>query len=222
MPYAYSPRSSMPPDGGLCRIEVYGTGTASGTPDRAILVLGTETEDVSLQTAEQENNAAVARIVETLRALGVPQERIQTTEYRIEPRYDYEEGRRLFRGYQVTHLLEVTAEPIDLAGRLVDAAVAAGANVVQGVRFAAAHPEALANRALAEAVRDARTKARTVARELGAVLASLPASIREVRGPGEPVPLKAAFAAGAPAVPLQPGELTVTATVQATYWCRPG
>ena len=45
------------------------------------------------------------------------------------------DGKQIFRGYEVRHLLEVKVEDISKVGEVVDAAVAAGANVIYNVRF---------------------------------------------------------------------------------------
>lgn len=108
---------------GPSTIDVLGEGMVTAAPDRAVIVLGAVTEGPALQAVQNENAAAVTNIVNSLLAANIPREMIQTYDFRIEPQYDYENGKQIFRGYKVTHLLQITADNAGQAGILVDTAV---------------------------------------------------------------------------------------------------
>ena len=112
--------------------------------------------------------------------------------------------------------MHVDLDDIARLGPVIDAAVGAGANEVQGIQFSVINEAPHRAEALRRASQEARTKAQTIAEALGVRLSSL---IEATEGGVEvtpPRPLafeRAAFAA----TPVQPGELTVRATVTVHY-----
>src|SRR5690606_20881763 len=97
---------------------------------------------------QKENTNATTNIVEALLQLGIPKENIQTTQYSIDIQYDFEDGKQIFRGYKVTHLLQVTVENIEQTGLIVDTAVNNGANTVSNIQFTLQNPDIAYNHAL--------------------------------------------------------------------------
>lgn len=199
------------------RIEVFGEGTVSASPDRAIIVLGTVTENVSLTIAQKENAESVSNIINELLKLNIPQQQIQTVEFRIDILYNYEDGKQIFRGYQITHLLQITINNLDQTGLVVDTAVANGANTVSSIQFKMAHPEMHYNRSLSLALENAHHKAMTIANTLGVTLNRIPLRIQEESRAQEPIPYQASLLATSAPTPIQPGELKITAAVKVQY-----
>ncbi|WP_274651035.1 SIMPL domain-containing protein [Paenibacillus humicola] len=199
-------------------IEVFGEGTVGAAPDQAVIVLGAESEGPELQPLQAANAEIMTNIINALLRLNIPRENIQTSDYRIETRYDFEDGRQIFRGYSVTHLLQIRLDEIGQTGTVVDTAVSEGANRVESIRFTIRQPEVYVNQALALALRNARQKAATIAAALGVPLPAVPSLVEELPRAGEPIPFAAvsAFAKSAP-TPIEPGELDVRAAVRVTY-----
>ncbi|GIP31926.1 SIMPL domain-containing protein [Paenibacillus sp. J2TS4] len=202
-----------------CRpvIEVMGGGVVQAIPDRAVIILGAVTEGPVLQTIQAENANVVNNIIHSLLTLNIPRQKIQTQDYRIEIQYDYQEGKQIFRGYNVTHLLEIITEKVGQTGEIVDTAVAHGANRVTGIRFTMAHPEVYQQRALSLAIRNARNKAITIANALGMSLTAIPCKVQELSRPAEPVLYQASVLAASTVTPVQPGELSISAAVRVWY-----
>lgn len=198
-------------------LKVTGEGTVSATPDRALITLGAVTEGTDLSTVQKANSVAISNVIRALVGLGIPQSDIQTTEYRVEPQYDYTEGKQVFRGYRVTHLLQVTINQIEQTGRVVDTAVANGANSVSNIQFSVAKPEVFYNQALVLAMKNAEQKAVTLATTLGVTLHKIPKLVQEVVEEVRPMPMVLAFAGKSEATPIQPGQLKITATVNVEY-----
>ncbi|WP_261807628.1 SIMPL domain-containing protein [Paenibacillus sp. N3.4] len=198
-------------------IEVLGEGAVTATPDRAIVVLGAITEGNTLQLVQAENAKIVTNIIQSMQKIGIPLEKIQTNDFRIDTQYDYVDGKQIFRGYRVTDLLQITTDRLDQSGLIVDTAVAQGANSVSSIRFTLAQPEVYANHALSLAIRNARQKAVTIAQTLGVNIAAVPFRIQELSRSNEPMPFKATFHAESTGTPVQPGELMVNASVRAWY-----
>lgn len=195
-------------------IKVTGEGSISVAPNRAMITLGVVTENMNLQTAQAENANAMEAIIAALVAIGIPKENIQTTQYQIETQYDYPDGKQVFRGYKVTHLLTITIDQIEKTGLVVDTAVSNGANTVSNIRFSVVHAELYYNQALSLAVRDSYQKAVTIAKTLDVTLSRVPYEVQEISHAAEPVPSPIAFRT---ATPIQPGELKIVAAVRAEY-----
>ncbi|MFS0837454.1 SIMPL domain-containing protein [Paenibacillus sp. 1P03SA] len=223
--YGFAPPPPLPPSPGYragkpaspASIEVTGDGIVSVVPDRAVIVLGAVTEGESLAPLQAENARIISAVIDSLLQLGIPRDSIQTDEFRIDPQYDFQDGKQIFRGYRVTHLLKITTERVGETGTIVDTAVSKGANSVLGISFRTSQPQKYGKEALALAVRNAREKALTIAASLGVTLAAVPESVQELSRPNEPVPYKATMLAASPATPIQPGELQVYAAVSVRY-----
>lgn len=216
----FSRHAGRPSDGSRRNvIKVNGEGKVSVRPDQAKVTLGASTEDRELAKAQEENAAIISRVQRALRGAGIPEDRIQTTDYSIFPQYDYIEGKQVFRGYRVLHLLLVTVEPIEKTGAVVDMAVANGANTVSGIVFETSRYTEVYLQALSLAVLNAREKAETIAATIGVRLAPAPISVTEtVRRPGEPIPYEtSAFVKSAAATPIQPGTMEVISQVAAEF-----
>lgn len=210
---AYNAPSAVP------TIEVIGEGTASAPADRAIIVLGVVTEGPELQAVQAENARTASAVIEALLNAGITRDKLQTQDYRIDTMYDFVDGRQVFRGYQVTNMLQVTVDRVDQAGAIVDTAVASGANTVNGIRLTTARPEVYEHQALSNAVRDAAQRAITVAQTLGVAIARVPLEVQQLPKQAGPVPMfkTAAFAAESAVTPIEAGTLTFSASVRATY-----
>ncbi|CAM4246763.1 SIMPL domain-containing protein [Paenibacillus alkaliterrae] len=198
-------------------IEVLGEGTLAAPPDRAVAVLGAITEGQVLQTVQSENAQIVTNIIEALLELNIPKDKIQTDDFRIEAQYEYIDGQQVFRGYKVTHLLQITIDRIEDIGIVIDTAVSNGANTVAGIQFTMAQPAIYENEVLALAIQNARQKAETIAAALQVNLAAVPSQVQELSRSAEPIPFTASLHMQSAATPVEPGQLTLTATVRVWY-----
>ncbi|MCT8138356.1 SIMPL domain-containing protein [Anaerobacillus sp. CMMVII] len=200
-------------------LKVSGEGKISVSPNQAKITLGVITENVNLQQAQAENSQITTNVISSLTQLGIPQENIQTVVYRIEPLYDYRDGVQQFRGYQVTHQLQITINQIAQTGQIVDLAVSQGANTVTNIEFTVSQPEAYYNEALKLALNNAFTKATALTANLPVNLNPVPFKIEETLTPPPPVPFATTMLAKAEAsTPIQPGEITISATITVHYF----
>lgn len=200
-------------------IEVMGEGIATAVPDETIVTLGVSGESDSLGELQADQAGKIEAIINALLALGIPRDNISTAQYTIEPQYDYIDGKQVFRGYRAVHLLRITIEGAQDAGRIIDAAVAQGANMVSDVRFQSSQADEARRKALTLAVRDAEAKALAIAATLGVSLSAIPCKVMEQPGNRfEPVMFKAAaLPAGDGNTAIEPGTLTFKASVRVWY-----
>ncbi|RDU35159.1 hypothetical protein DRW41_19635 [Neobacillus piezotolerans] len=200
------------------KIRVRGEGTVTIRPDTATVVVGVSTEEKDLVSGQQQNARESSRIVNALLGLGIPAENIRTSDYRIESMYDYKEGMQIFRGYKVTHLLQVRVTDLEKAGTIVDTAVRNGANYVSDIQFITSQHDAYYREALALAVQNAYEKAKTISTALGVKLNPVPVSVIEGNDFPRPVhEYHTPMVKGVSTTQIQPGKLTIEASVTSDY-----
>jgi uncharacterized protein YggE len=209
-----------PADGGEHRIYVSGSATVKAAPDIAQAQLGVQTFADSVDQAVADNNARSAAIQAALVAQGIAAQDMQTTGFNVYPQMDYQKNQAgVIVGYWATNMLSVKIRNLAKVGEVLQAGIAAGANNVSGLYFALEDPDSLLQEARVQAVADARQRAEALVGAAGAELGKV-LSIRETSPWYGPVMSRADFAkdaAGAPAVPVQAGELEVTGQVEVVF-----
>jgi uncharacterized protein YggE len=203
-------------------ITVAGTGTAYLTPDIAYLYLGVHTEKLTAAEAVAENNDQTQTVIQALQDFGISSNDIRTTNFSIWPIDKYDPATGLPSGeksYAVDNTVYVTVRDLETLGDLLDTVVQAGANTVNSIQFDVADRDEALKDARAEAVQDAGEKAQELASAAGVELGELQSvsfpdlqnyPIFDGRGGG-------GAAAEQAAVPIQPGQLTYTVTVNVSY-----
>ncbi|MEH7388596.1 SIMPL domain-containing protein [Bacillus sp. JJ1521] len=200
------------------KLKVNGEGIVSATPTSSTITLGVITESSTVSAAQNENNQHTKKVIDSILGLGIPKEHIKTVDFRIEILYNYENSKQTVRGYRVTHMLQISDVDIQSTGSIVDTAVQNGANTVTSIDFTVSNQKVYYEKALQNAVQDAQEKARTIAKKLNVQLQEIPIHIQELSQHSPPVPFQTAmFAKSEASTPIQPGELTITARIEATF-----
>ena len=211
-------QAAQPP---LRTLSVAGTGNAYLTPDIAYLYLGVHTEKLTAAEAVAENNSQTQTVIQALKDFGIDAKDIRTTNFSIWPQDKYDPQTNLPSGqkvYVVDNTVYVTVRKLDKLGDLLDTIVKAGANTVNSIQFDVADKDAALKDARAAAVKDATVKAQELADAAGVKLGNMQSvSFNDVPGPIFDGKGGGGAAAEAAAVPIQPGELTFTVTVNMTY-----
>ena len=218
-PYQLPIRSAHPEKGHL--IKVTGDGEVAIQPDSASVNLGVITERRELVAAQQQNSLEVTKVINSLVSLGINQGHIQTLDYRIESDYDYEQGKQIFRGYKVTHMLQVKMEDLALVGKVVDTGVENGVNYVSNVQFSVKNKEHVYQQALILALNNAIEKAKTIASSLRVTLLPTPSSIVEI-GTNIQTPFNhpGTFVKEISSTQFEPGQIVVKASVLVDFHYR--
>lgn len=198
------------------RLKLEGRGSIHAKPDTAVVVLGVITENRQLRAAQEENTRKVTQVLNTLKALGIADKDIHTRSYQAEPLYDFIEGKQVFRGYRVLHSLEINVREIAKVGEIIDKSVESGANIVNSINFTVSDMSRLYQQALNAAIDDAQTKAAAVGRKLNVTMNPIPVQvIEQSRPPAVPIPYTAMQTAVT--TPIQPGQIEVTAQIEALF-----
>lgn len=201
-------------------IQVTGTGTVSAAPDQALLSLAVETRAATATAATTENAAIMTKVYSALASMGISNDSIQTTSYSLTPIYSNPVNQSItpsIIGYDAVNTIQVTLTNLNSVGKVLDQALAAGANQVQGITFTLSNAAqaTIEKQALQQALQDADNQAKATAAALGVTIVG-PISV----SPGyvfQPVSYNRLTAAPEAQTPIQPGTLQVTATVQVTY-----
>jgi uncharacterized protein YggE len=200
-------------------IIVSGRGEVEAEPDMATFTLGVSTLDFSAERAYSENNEKMSQIIEKVKKAGVDPADIKTTQFTIEPQYDYERntGERVFKGYRVRHRLLVRLHALGILGRLLDTVVGAGVTDLSGISFAVEDPEEAESRARIASVEDAHRKALELASAAGVGLGRA-VRIEETRYTPRPMMARAEASFGAAEeAPIEPGTQKVVVSVVVHY-----
>jgi uncharacterized protein YggE len=192
-----------------------GTGTVHVVGDAATVSLAIESRAAQAGDAGAQNADVVQRVRDAIFALGVDEGAVTTAYYNVRQNWRRRDGDRVPDGYVAEMTLRVELDDLGLAGRVIDAALGAGANRIDGIAFTSSALDQARREALALAVRDAMEAAGTMAAAAGGGLGSLIELTTE--GVTRPVPMRAmaadmAYASAAP-TEITPDELTVTARV---------
>jgi uncharacterized protein YggE len=203
-------------------IRVSGSGRAVLSPNIAYVNIGVHTESKDAVEAVTSNNIQTQKVTDALVDAGIDEKDIQTTNFSIYPRQDYDsQGKPTGEiTYIVENSVHVTVRDLDQIGEILNTAVQAGANTIHGIQFDVSDKTEALSEARQSAVANAETVAEELAQAAGVELGEIqtistfsggfPAPMVEGRGGG------AALMADVP-VPVSPGQMIVTVEVSMIY-----
>lgn len=194
-------------------ITVTGNGTVNATPDKASFDFGVQVTAATASDAISKDGQQARTIIDALKNAGIDASDIQTTSVSLWPQTS-SDGTQI-TGYQASNSVNVTA-PLGKAGDLVDAAVGAGANNVDGPNLAVSDQDSSYAQALKLAVTDAQTKAQAIAAAAGLTLGAI-VHISDQSNPPTPIFAAGTFSAAKAATPIEAGTQQIQATVTVTY-----
>lgn len=196
-------------------VSVSGTGAVSTDPDRALVAVAVVATGETAQEARSKAAERMNGLRAALADAGITDDQVETTGYFLHPRYDRDGD---LQEFQVTHGIRVETSDVENAGAIVDAAVAGGANRVNGVTFtlSADRERELRAEAIGDAVRFARADADAIADAAGVEVVGLRTA--STSGGFTPVHYgREAVADAGAGTTIDPGTVTVRVTVNAVY-----
>jgi len=209
-------------------IRVTGAGSITALPDFADVILGVETTARTPQEAVEQNNAILNDVLAAVRALGIADDDIVTHQFNLSPARDFMTWQPV-EGHVAFNSVSVRVNDLDMLGYVLGAGIDAGASLSGNVRFGLNNPNALYYEALAIAITDAENKANAMARAMGVTVTGV-VSATETNTWTIPVLGRSdaggfldmqhesfAMTASGMHVPIQSGEITITARVEIAY-----
>jgi uncharacterized protein YggE len=200
-------------------ITVTGVGQASGSPDIAYIQLGVDVANSDIGQAVSEANQTMDAVMEALKAQGVASEDLQTAGFNVwtEDVYDPASGQSTGeRRYHVSNQLQVVVRDLSTIEGLLDDALAAGANNVNGLTFSIEDTSSLLNDARAEAVADAQARAEHLAEQMGVTLGDAITAVEVTSNNAMPI-AATGLGGGGGGPAISEGQLSVTMQLSVTY-----
>lgn len=206
----------------LYTMQVTGKGEVSARADQATIMIGVVTEDMKAEQAQKQNASISNQVIDALMAIGIPSENIETVSYTIDQMYDYPDGQKVFRGYQVSHQFKVLVTDLSMIGEVVDVAAQNGANQIQNIQFDVSNPDDYYREALQRAVQNAQDHAESIAGTLDVTIDPVPLWIREeaVETVRPRYTVTSTGIVAGEATPIQTGKLKTKAVVLVSFRYR--
>jgi len=199
-----------------------GQGEAKVTPDRVSVLVNVQTRASTAAAAAATNAQRTKAVLDALGALGLPKDQLSTEGYSAYPEMSYDRagGTPRVTGYVVTNSVRAESKRVEQAGAIIDAALGAGANLINSLSFYASSIDEPRRQAIALAVASARADAEAMAQAAGGRLGAL----QELSTQGPTVPPRPMFdvaargkMAMAEQTPINPGQQTVNVFVTARW-----
>ncbi len=151
------------------RFSVTGSGTVYAKADIANLTVGFTTGiKTTAAEATQENTKKMNRVISAIKDLGVEEKDIKTTDYRLNPIYDWtDKTGRTLKGYEVSQNVTLKIRDLDKIGDIIAKTTEQGANQIGNVSFTIDDEYELKNQARELAIEKAKEKAEKIAIEAG-------------------------------------------------------
>lgn len=161
-----------------------GWATAGALPDQPHVVVSAEGEveaapDIAhfnLQISETRDTATAAKaevdrrtelVLNAAREQGINDEDIRSSQVRVYPDYDWQEGKRILRGQRVERSVELKLTDLGRYGALLDGLVLAGITELGQIQLDLSNRKELVAKAMQKAVAQAKTKAELLAKGFG-------------------------------------------------------
>ena len=197
------------------QVTVLGSGQVKGVPDTLTADVGIEFTAPDVTAAMNQTNDRQQAVINALVGAGINRKDISTTEVTLQAQYSNPapNGTAAVSGYRATNAIKVKIHPPDAASRILALIIGTGGDAtrVNSVSYSIADDSQLVKDARSRAFNDAENRAGQYAQLSGLHLGKV-LSISEAAG-GPPAPPKAMPSA----VPLEPGQQTVSFSVTAIW-----
>lgn len=201
-------------------LTVSGTGKMRAAPDLAMLSAGVQLKASLASEAQTKANEKMATVLAALRRVGIADKDLQTSNYSVNPRYDYFSDKPRLVGYEASQQVEVRIRDLDHVDAVLDALRMSDATNVSALQFTIDDPETLRAEVRKEAIADARARAQAIADALGVRLGSATRFNDSAGGFSPPIFMEHAMGSGgAPdeKADIQTGENEIRVDVTVTY-----
>lgn len=198
-------------------------------PDIAEIVYSVRTQAKEAADCQQKNAEAVSQVIELLKSLNIEEKSIQTSDYYMNPVYNYSGSTARVTGYEAAATLTVSDLPIDELDQILSQSVSTGINTIESITYQASKYDESYQQALAAAVAAAHQKAQVLAEAAGCNVGQV-MNIQETSGYSEArysdnalarkyssMGVKENLALFDAAESVMPGEIQVEASITVEY-----
>jgi hypothetical protein len=202
---------------------VTGMGKVAVSPDIARVTVGIQENGPTVKAAQDTMNTKINAVSDSIKKIGIDKKDIKTTNYSIQPNYDYANGKQNITGYSAQTNLEIIVRELEKANSVIDVATGAGANTVGGLTFDVEDKSKAENEARKLAVQEAKKKAEEASKTAGFTIGKMLNYQESFNRFGEPRPLMMAAKADmneSVQTELEPGSKDLTLTVTMSFEIR--
>lgn len=199
-------------------ISVSGSGSIQVPADMAKLTFSVLTKEAAAIDSVQNNAAKMNRVYDALKKAGISESDISTSNYSLYQESTWKDGKDVPGLYVTSNNIVVVLEDVEKSGFIIDTAIAAGVNRMNGISFLVKDSKAALDQARLLAFQQAKEKAELYAKEAGCKLGKV-ISISENSG-SYPVVREYAMDAKMAATnstTISAGQDAVTATVSVVF-----
>jgi len=219
-----------------------GSATTNVVPDKVTIILGVESNEKTAQDAITKNADMINKVLEALKELGIAENQTGTSNYNLSPIYQDNntapksipcieifpqppecQQSSTIVGYKASNSLSVTLNVqgnVD-AGKVVDAATAAGANNVDNVFFfiSSQKQQVIRDSLMGQAIANAKHRAELAAGALNMTVYGIQSiDLNDVQFPVAFSSFKESSAASNSQTQLLPGEQEISASVSIVFY----
>jgi hypothetical protein len=203
-------------------LSVTGNGKADAAPDVAYLTLSVETLAKNASQAVKDNAVTTNKVIQVIKAKLGKNDKVSTAGYSLAPVYEYnnQTNKSEFKGYRASNRIIVEAHNLKEIGVIIDATAEAGLNNIESLSFDTTKRDEFRRQALTQAVNDAKTTAETLAKAAGVKITRI---LQLSPSFDYPVPVYRDYALAkeavpaAPPTPIEPGDISVSASVNIVF-----
>ncbi len=198
-------------------LSVVGTGQVDVVPNSATVSVGVVANGKTAQEVQTSISATNNKIVAAVEKQGVAKKDIKTTNYSVNPTYNFTNGQNNIDGYSGNATLTIKVKNTSNLTPIITAATEAGANQIFDTQYVVDSPEKYQEEARNKAIANAKEQAAKLSKQLGIRLGKVIniAESSSNTSPMYPMPFakQTLDSAGGGVANLQPGSQTIVSTV---------
>jgi len=211
-PWNASASDPIPPTSAT--IEVIGRAAIRVKPDVALIAFAVDTNARQASEAVSSNAQQTEKLLDALRKVMDPEDKLQTTRFSLQPVYDNNDRLRP-SGYRVSNRVTVETIQMGKIGDFIDAAAASGAGKINNLQFRSTREAEHRSEAAALAVGQAQANAQNLA---NAAVVALGRVLRIHYAPhGAPGVFYEKAAVAMSRTPIEIGDLSIEAQVTMVF-----
>jgi uncharacterized protein YggE len=201
-------------------LNVSAQGEAKRVPDIATISTGVVTRAEDSNAAMRANAEQMAKVVDAIKAAGIPAKDVQTSGISLNPTYQYAENQPpRITGYEAHNTVNVVVRDIAKLGKILDTLAAVGANQINGPSFDVDKKDEAMDEARRQAIEKAQARAEMYAKTLNMRVRRI-VSINEGGQMGPPMPMmrmQAMEMAKGADTSVSPGENTLSVNLDVVF-----
>lgn len=197
-------------------INVSGAGSVAVTPDHFTVTFVLEQKGQTITKLNEQLQNDISALTDFLLNENVQQRNIRTMQIRLHPRYESGPEGRVENGFILSREVTIEHDTLEQYSRIIDGALKRGVTRISRFELIASNPQKAYEKALINAVNDAKSKAELLARQLGAKIGKV-TQISEGHSGRIVTEGRAKMMMADGAQSSLPGQQHIEATVNATF-----